>query len=122
MDPGWTVWTGQALWQPPGDNPRIAGELVAAQNSSGDVVVSFSKASLTIFTAQVAGSDWRLDFIARRSYGGHGGPPKRFVWFRLPGILEGGDAPEKWQLERPYDDELVMTNPSSGESITVVLD
>lgn len=121
-DTGWSVWTGQALWQPPGDRPRIGGEFVAAKHSNGDVLVSFSKASLTIFTAQVADTTWRLDFIERRPYGGNGKPPGRFVWFRLPEILDGGDAPDKWNLERPHDDELSMTNPSSGESITVVLD
>jgi hypothetical protein len=120
--PGWSLWTGQAVWQPPGERPRVAGELVAARNVNGDVLVSFSKPPFPVFTAQTAGSLWRLDITGRRSYGGSGRPPKRFVWFWLPAMLDGGPAPGRWQLERPFDDELLLVNQRSGESIRVVLD
>ncbi len=120
--PGWTVWTGQAAWQPGGDRPRVAGELIAARHVNGDVLVSFAKPPLPIFTAHTAGRLWRLDITGRRSYGGQGRPPKRFVWYRLPAVLEGGAAPKNWRLERPFDDELVLRHASSGEWIRVVLD
>jgi hypothetical protein len=120
--PGWSLWTGQAVWQPAGERPRVAGELVAARHVNGDVLVSFSKPPFPIFTAQTAGTLWRLDITGRRSYGGSGRPPKRFVWFWLPAMLGGGPAPGMWQLDRPLEDELLLTNSRSGESIRVVLD
>lgn len=119
---GWKVWTGQALWQPPGDRPRVAGELMVARHSSGDVMVSFAKPPLPIFTAQTADRVWRLDVAGQKSYGGSGRPPRRFVWFSLPEILEGRPAPKKWTVERPYPDEVVLRKTGGGETIRVVLD
>ena len=120
--PGWKVWTGQAAWQPPGDRPKVAGELVVARHDSGDVLVSFAKPPLPIFTAQTADAVWRLDLAGQKSYGGSGRPPGRFVWFSLPGILEGQAAPKKWTVERPYPDEVVLRKTGGGETIRVVLD
>jgi hypothetical protein len=120
--PGWTLWIGQAIWQPAGEQPRVAGELIAARHAGGDVLVSFAKPPLPIFTAQTAGSWWRLDVTGRRSYGGSGRPPKRFVWFRLPAVLDGGPAPPGWRLERPAHDELVLHHETRDEWIRVVLE
>jgi len=123
FDRRWTVWSGQALWTSGADRPSIAGELMVARNTLGEVLVSFSKPPLPIFTAQTAGGSWRIDFVERgRSYGGRGSPPRRFIWFRLPELLEGGPAPRRWLLENASSDEWTLSNPGTGESIRVVLD
>jgi len=122
-DPSWSVRTGQALWKPRSDRPQLAGELIVARHTAGWVFVSFSKPPLPIFTAQTDDASWRIDFVERgRSYSGSGRPPKRFVWFRLPELIDGSAAPPGWGVERPTDDEIVLENPRTGEVIRVVLD
>lgn len=122
-DPGWTVWTGQALWQPRPEAPSLAGELIVAENAGGDVLVSFSKPPLPIFTAQTDAGRWRIDFVERgRSYSGRGRPPSRFIWFRLPGLLAGAEPPGAWQIERQGPGRLRLEHPRRGESLRLVLD
>lgn len=121
--PGWTVWTGQALWRPGARRPALAGELIVARRDDGDVLVSFSKPPLPLFTAQTSGGRWRIDFVAKgRAYGGRGRPPKRFVWFRLPEILAGAPAPPRWEVGRPADGEWTLVHRGRGETIRLVLD
>lgn len=121
--PGWTVWSGQALWRPGAGRPALAGELIAARRDDGEVLVSFSKPPLPLFTAQAAGGRWRIDFVAKgRAYGGRGRPPRRFVWFRLPEILAGAPAPPRWEVGRPADDEWTLVHRGRGERIRLVLD
>ena len=122
-DPAWTVTTGQALWTPGADRPSLAGELIVAKHAAGEILISFSKPPLPIFTAQTSGDGWRIDFVERgRSYSGTGSPPRRFIWFRLPELIEGAPAPRRWAIDRPADDEIRLANPRSGEKIRVVLD
>ena len=125
--PGWQVWTGQALWKPAADRPSLAGELIVARRArgphAGDLLVSFSKPPLPIFTAQTAGSFWRLDFVERgRAYGGRGRAPHRFVWFRLPALLGEGEAPRGWTVDRPAPDRWELEHPRRGEVIRIALD
>ncbi len=121
--PGWTVWEGQALWTPRADRPALAGDLIVARNRDGDVLVSFSKSPFPIFTAQTSGNEWRIDFIDKgRSYSGFGRPPKKFVWFQLPGLLEGGSLKKPWKVDRPAENEWLLANPKTGEKIRVVLE
>ena len=121
--PGWTVWEGQALWTPRSGRSALAGDLIVARNEDGDVLISFSKSPFPIFTAQTSGSEWRIDFIDKgRSYSGFGRPPKKFVWFQLPGLLEGGSLKKPWQVERTAENEWLLENPKTGEKIRVVLD
>ncbi len=122
-DPAWTVWEGQALWSPRSDVTPLAGDLIAARNEDGDVLVSFSKSPFPIFTAQTEGTLWRIDFIDKgRSYYGIGRAPKKFIWFRFPDILAGGDPEDPWEVEQRSDEELSMINRKTGEAIRVVLD
>jgi len=124
--PEWSVRTGQALWKRKGDARPLAGEVIVARHEDGDVLVSFSKPPLPLFTARTAGTknrSWQIDFVRRgRSYSGRGRPPKRFVWFDLPGVLAGAPAPQGWTLERQADDEWLLTQGKSGETIRLVLD
>jgi hypothetical protein len=122
-EPGWTVWSGQAVWRSAADRPPLAGELIVARHDDGDVLVSFSKPPLPIFTAQSVGRLWRIDFVERgRSYSGRGRPPRRFVWFRLPNLIGDGAAPEGWRVEGGGDRDWSLRHPGRGESIRVVLD
>ncbi len=121
--PGWETWIGQALWKPAADRPSLAGELIVARRTSGEVLVSFSKPPFPIFTAQTSAAAWRLDFVERgRSYSGQGRPPKRFVWFRLPALLADAEAPRGWQVEHPAADEWTLEHEGRGEVIRIVLD
>lgn len=122
-DPQWTVWEGQALWKPRSDLPALAGDLIVARNGKEDVLISFSKSPIPIFTAQKSGRFWRIDFVEQgKSYSGIGRPPKRFVWFRLPALLEGASAPKHWEVEEVAEDDWSMSNRRTGETIRVVLD
>jgi len=122
-NPQWTVWKGQALWTPRAGITALAGDLIVARNPEGDLLVSFSKPPFPIFTAQTSGRLWRIDFIDKgRSYSGIGRPPRKFVWFRLPDLLEGAAAPKHWTAARTTEYELLLTNGKTGEKIRVVLD
>lgn len=122
-DAGWTVWVGQAIWKPRSDRPPLAGDLLIAQHTNRDVLVSFSKSLLPIFTAQTAGGLWRIDFVERgRSYSGRGRPPDRFVWFRLPYLIAGASAPKNWEIDAAGSGEWSIINDRTGETIKLVLD
>ncbi|MEM7584396.1 MAG: hypothetical protein AAF560_13490 [Acidobacteriota bacterium] len=121
--PGWTVDTGQALWQPREVATRIAGDLIVARHAGGDVMIHFSKSALPIFTARTRDGAWSLELTQRdRSYAGRGRPPKRFVWFQLPAMLDGGDPPKKWWFERVGDGEWLLRRVDGSESIRIFLD
>lgn len=122
-DPKWTIWEGQALWTPRSDLTALAGDLIVARDPDRDVLVSFSKSPFPIFTAQTAGNMWRIDFIDKgRSYYGIGRPPKKFIWFRLPDLLEGASPPKQWEVEETAEGEWHLFNRKTGETIRVVLD
>lgn len=122
-DPEWTVWEGQALWTPRSGLSALAGDLIVARNPGGDVLVSFSKTPFPVFTAQSSGSMWRIDFIDKgRSYSGFGRPPRKFVWFQLPDLLEGTPPPKHWEVHEAAGPEWSIVNRKTGERIRVVLD
>jgi hypothetical protein len=122
-DPEWTIWEGQALWTPRSDLEALAGDLIVARKPGGDVLVSFSKSPFPIFAAQTTGNRWRIDFIDKgRSYYGFGRPPKKFVWFQLPDLLEGASPPKHWKVDETGEDEWTLVNRKTGETIRVVLD
>ncbi len=121
--PGWTVWTGQALWTRGTDQPAIAGEVIIARRGDGEVMVSLSKPPVPIFTARLADDVWRIDLVqGGHAYAGCGKPPKRFVWFWLPEIIGGGAPPGRWTATHPGQDTWLLSNPRSGERIRLVLD
>jgi hypothetical protein len=123
QDPQWTIWEGQALWTPRSDLTAIAGDLIVAHTEDEDVLVSFSKSPFPIFTCQATGTRWRIDFIDKgRSYSGFGRPPKKFVWFHLPDMLDGASPPTKhWTVDQNTDKEWSLVNRKTGEKLLVVL-
>ncbi len=121
--PGWTVWTGQALWKAEASQPAIAGEIVLARHQNSDVLISFAKPPVPIFTAQTYGKRWTIDLIHnQRSHSGTNGPPARFVWFQIPALIQDSTMPKGWQVDAEDDSIWQLRNPDSGESIRVVLD
>ena len=122
-DPKWTIWEGQALWTPRSDLNALAGDLIVGRTENEDILVSFSKSPFPIFTCQSTGTRWRIDFIDKgRSYSGFGRPPKRFVWFQLPDLLEGASPPKHWDVGEETDNDWLLFNRKTGEKIRVVLD
>lgn len=121
-EPGWTVWNAQALWKRTEDRAALAGELIVARHDNGNVLVSFSKPPLPIFTAQSTAGAWKIDFVERgRSYSGRGRPPRRFIWFSLPQVLSGRPPPAGWRVETAREGELELLH-RGGERIRLVLD
>lgn len=121
--PGWTVWTGQALWKAEADRAAIAGDIVLARHNNGDVLISFAKPPVPIFTAQTSADLWRIDLVyTQRTRSGAGNPPSYFVWFRIPAMLQGSTAPKGWRIISEAETVWELQNPDSGESIRLVLD
>ena len=122
-DQKWTLWEGQALWTPRSNLTALAGDLIVARTEDKDVLVSFSKSPFPIFTCQTTGTRWRIDFIDKgRSYSGFGRPPKKFIWFQLPDLLEGVSPPKHWEVSEETDSDWLLFNHKTGEKIRVVLD
>lgn len=122
-DAGWTVWTGQALWTRDADRSPIAGEVIVARRTAGEVFVSFSKPPLPIFTARTLAGQWRIDLVdGGQSHSGRGKPPERFVWLDLPRLLEGGSPRGDWTSEKLAAGEWWIRNPETGEVIRLLLD
>ena len=123
--PGWQVWTGQALWQPPGDTPSVAGDILISLHESGDRFIELIKGPVAVFSAQTHSKFWWLKLIDRGdAYSGKGKPPARFIWFYLPELVDQCDdkSVKHWQVEYPNAETLVLTNKLSGEKITLVMD
>ena len=78
--PGWRVMQGQAVWKPARDRAELAGDLLLATNSDGDVFVQLTKTPFPLASAEVAGDRWQIAFGANEySWRGRGQPPSRFV-------------------------------------------
>jgi len=121
--PGWTVWTGQALWKAEADRAAIAGDIVLARHNNGDVLISFAKPPVSIFTAQTSVNRWSIDLIyTQRTHSGAGNPPSRFVWFRVPAMIQDSTVPKGWRMLAEAESVWELQNPDSGEYIRLVLD
>lgn len=121
--PGWQVWTAQAVWTPANDGPVLAGDLLVAERGADELVVNFTKAVVPLFTARVSDGRWWLDFVERgRSYSGRGKPPARFIWFRAADILRGEKEIAGWEIRRATIDEMSVVNPQTGEQLLIVVD
>ncbi len=102
--PGWGVQRGQAVWQPPGKRPEIAGELLLATNRNGDFFVQFSKIPFPIVTANVSSNHWQIEFgDGWRAWAGQGTPPQRLLWFQLPKAVRGAEAGPRWKFAAEPD-------------------
>ena len=121
--PGWQVWTGQALWKADADRAPIAGDILLARHFNGDLLISFAKPPVSIFTAQTSANLWHIDFMyQQRVHSGRGKPPSRFVWFQVPALLKDSSEPKGWQILAAGGGVWELQNPATGESIRLVLD
>ena len=113
--PGWQVQHGQAVWQPPRKRPELAGEILVAQKTNGEVFVQFTKDPFPLATAQIQGDRWQIDFGAgRRSWRGHGQAPGVYLWLQLPAALRGEEPERPWKFSRP-NEAWRLENTRTGE-------
>jgi hypothetical protein len=116
--PGWDVRQGQAVWQPPGHRPALAGDLLLATNANGGLFLQFSKIPFSVATARIAGPDWRMEFAGGKySFQGRLPPPSRFGWFQLPRALLGLPPAGHWIFTPRADGSWRLANPHTGESL-----
>lgn len=115
--PGWTVQPGQAVWKPSRSRPGLAGELLLATRTNGDLFVQFDKLPFPLATAQITGSEWQIRFGAGKyAWHGRGEPPARFVWFQLPHALAGDPLGAPWTFTRDGD-AWRLENRRTGEAL-----
>jgi hypothetical protein len=116
--PDWSIQHGQIVWQPQSDAPDLAGELILATHPDGRSMVQFSKNPFPILSAQTGPDGWQISFNPEnRTVTGRGRPPARFIWLRLPGILEGENPPRNWSFERLDPTSWKLRNRVTGEQL-----
>ncbi|MES1180296.1 MAG: hypothetical protein ABUL66_00375 [Verrucomicrobiota bacterium] len=116
--PGWRVQQGQAIWQPPGHRPELAGDLLFATNMDGNFFMQLAKNPFPLVTAEAFGGQWQIEFGAEEhSWRGRGEPPKRFIWFQLPRALLDGKTAGNWRFENLTTNLWRLENPRSGEKL-----
>ncbi|MFU8831075.1 MAG: glycosyltransferase [Wenzhouxiangella sp.] len=121
-EPGWTVWTGQVVWKPRGLDEAIAGELIVGRHTGGESLILLAKPPLTIFVAQTSEETWQIKFSGdREDRAGRLPPPRQFVWFSMPDLLEDGVPPRGWNAQHRPPDTWELEHPG-GETIRLVLD
>ncbi len=119
--PGWTVRQGQAVWQPDGDKPDIAGDVVISTHPSGGSYVQFSK-TLPILSARIGPAGWEFETIPeKKRYSGSGTPPRRIVWLQLLRALEGQEISQRWKVANPSPQFIALEDEHSGERLAVQL-
>jgi hypothetical protein len=116
MSPGWTIRRGQAVWRARSGAPGLAGELLVATRTNGDIFLEFSKPPLTMVVFQAAAGAWSIQFgTLHRSFRGRGVPPARSVWLVLPCCLAGQAPPTGWVFQGKTPDGWRLSRSSSGE-------
>lgn len=115
--PGWTTRQGQAVWQPAGKDPEIAGDVVISSHPQSGAYVQFSK-TLPILAATLGPTGWELHAIAQnKRYAGRGKPPRRIVWLQLLRALDGQELSERWLVAKPSDAYIALEDPHTGERL-----
>jgi hypothetical protein len=116
--PGWSVLSGQAVWQPPQNRPELAGDLLLATNVNGSFFVQFTKVPFPLVTAEVKNHQWQIEFGADKySWHGRGEPPARFSWFQLPSALLGENLSRNWHFENMTNGSWRLENSRTGEKL-----
>jgi hypothetical protein len=115
---GWSMKNGQAVWRLPHARSEIAGDLLLATKSDGQLFVQFSKNPFPLITAQSTAKGWQVEIHPeKRRYSGRGSPSTRLIWVYLAWAASGKTLPETfswhsnaegWRLE----------NRNNGESLT----
>ena len=120
--PGWSVWTGQAVWLPPDQPEAIAGDLLVASDQDGKRLIILTKPPITIFTAQTDQDTWQLNLTGQpRERRGRLPAPRQFAWFAIPDLLQDGLSPPGWAVDQPQPHIYILQHPG-GERIQLVLD
>jgi hypothetical protein len=121
-EPGWRLYSGQALWNPGAESPTLAGDIIVAIHESGNILVNFSKSAIPLITAQIVGDTWRLEVIeGGKSYSGKIPPPKRVFWFFLPDLIEGKEIPKSWMAETTEKGAWTVIKNNADEMIKLVI-
>lgn len=119
--PGWSVRQGQALWQPAGKSPEIAGDVVISSHPSAGSYVQFSK-TLPILSGRIGPSGWQFETIPEnKHYSGRGQPPRRIVWLQLLRAMEGQEISDRWSVARPSDNFIALEDTHRGERLEIRL-
>jgi len=120
---GWQVHHGQAVWKPSKGRPELAGELIYATNTNGDMFVQFDKTPFTLAVGRVVGDHWQMNLGGGRYVvNGRGEPTRRFAWFQLPRVLAGENLRSPWTVTRPEKDSWRLENFWTGETLEGALD
>jgi hypothetical protein len=115
---GWKVQQGQAIWKAGRGRPELGGDLILATTAADVSIINFSKTPLPIINGQRTGTNWLVEFPAKKwTFGGGGEPPKRFGWLYLPDALAGRPIPERFHFEQKPDGTWRLENTRSGEVI-----
>jgi hypothetical protein len=113
----WTVFAGQALFQPNAEAPEIAGELLVATNRNGAAFVQFTKTPFPLIIAQNTSNTWQIEApVENRRFARNGSPPSRIMWFQLPRALAGSELPPPWHWT-PLGDSWRLENRRTGERL-----
>lgn len=120
--PGWQLQQGQAVWKPLKNRPELAGDLLLATNVNGNYFIQFSKVPFTLATAERMNGCWQIQFgDGHHAWRGHGAPPRRFAWFKLPSVLAGQQPAPPWKFSRQAGDSWRLENERTGESLEGIL-
>ena len=120
--PGWTTFTGQAVWKPNFAAPELAGEILVATNSNGQTFIQFTKTPFPLVVAQRNGTGWQLEIPAQnKKYAAPGRPPGRLIWLYIPTSLSSGVVPERWKVNHSAFNHWTFSERNSGESVELVL-
>ncbi len=114
---GWKVRQGQALWKGENAISEIAGELLVATHTNGQVYVSFSKTPVTLVSAQSTPNQWYINFPPNGQWHGFNPPPSRVIWLHLAKFLDGAPPPSRWSWERRDNNGWRLENRATGESL-----
>ncbi len=101
-EPGWSLRHGQAVWQPPGNRPEIAGELLFATRPDGARFLEFSKPPFPIVRVQETTNQWQMVCAPRnRNFRGNRrgsfpNPSVPVIWLHLARLLGGEPPPVGW--------------------------
>jgi hypothetical protein len=122
-EPGWTVHSGEAVWQRGRGSEGIAGEFLAATRPDGCVFVQLSKDAFPLAVGQKTPDGWIIEFpLQNKHYSGRGPVPSRIILLQLPRVLAGLRPPEDISWQPRNEGGGLLQNRSSGESLDVYLD
>ena len=116
--PGWTVKSGQLIWQPKAGAPEVAGHILLASGPFGETFIRFSKDPMEIVLARQTHEGWDLRIPAfNKSYGGRGKPPRRVAWFQLADAVFRNSTSKDWRWQDRSEGRWALVNLKTGERL-----